>query len=130
MNQGDLAQFKLIPLLSEQGFEVSIPCNSHCVYDLVVDNGTRLLKVQVKSCDVLRRNRYKVDIMQGADRNKHVYPAGSFDFFIIHIFQANTWYVIPFGAVQGIKWVSLYPHDERGKYDKYREHWELLREEG
>jgi|ERR1700683_135827 hypothetical protein len=127
MDQGYLTQYKLIPVLAEQGYKLSLPCDPMNEYDLLVDNREKIYRVQVKSCNVKKRNRYRADIAQGCGRNKRPYPDGSIDFFIIYVPIQNVWYVIPQRKVSGQKWVSLYPHDARGKYDEYRNSWSLLR---
>jgi hypothetical protein len=48
--KGDLAVFKAMTRAVEKGYMVSIPAQ-HCRYDLVLDDGVRLWRVQVKYAD-------------------------------------------------------------------------------
>lgn len=125
MDQGCLAQYALIPVLARQGFRVSLPCEMSIPYDLIVDTGSDIWRVQVKSCNVKKRNRYRADIAWGRN-GKRPYEDGSIDFFVIHIPDHDSWYVIPQREVSGQRWVSLYPHDKCGKYDKFRNAWSLF----
>lgn len=126
MKQGFLTEYKLIAILLEKGFQVSIPCDPNCHYDLIVDLNGFFKRVQVKSCNTLKRNRYRVDIACGAQNKKRPYSANSLGFFIAYISKENAWYIIPFGIVAGQKWISVYPHDKAGKYEMYRDNWGLL----
>jgi hypothetical protein len=126
MKQGFLSQYALIPVLEGMGVSVSLPCDPHCTYDLITDADGLLLRVQVKSCGILKRNRYKVDIMCGATNQKRPYSEGMLDAFIVHIPTEASWYVIPAAVIAGQKWVSLYPHDQTGKYEPFRDAWHLL----
>jgi hypothetical protein len=113
-------------ILMELGCQVSIPCDPHCVYDCIVDNGTKLLRLQVKSCNTHKRNRYRVDIAQGAENNKHAYKENSFDLFVIYIPDESAWYIIPLQEVMGQRWLSVRPHNNCGKYEKYRSCWSSI----
>jgi hypothetical protein len=123
MNQGNIAQYRLMAFLTERGYMLSLPCDPTCPYDLIVDNGQRLIKVQIKSCNVLKRNRYKADIARGS-QGKIAYTQGEFD--LLAVLAANDWYFIPLDVVLGQKWISLYPHTMSGKYEPYRNTWEVL----
>ncbi len=126
MNQGYITQYKLIPILIEKGFQVSVPCDVESKYDFLLDTGISIHKIQVKSCNIKKRNRYKVDIAYGAGNKKRAYPKGSIDFFVIHIPVEDSWYIIPLQKVIGQKWVSVYPHEKQGKYEIYRNNWKIL----
>lgn len=123
MSQGTTAQYRLIAELLDRSLIPSIPCEPCCAYDLVVDCGGSLVRVQVKSCNVKKRNRYRADIARGATNNKTAYAANQLDIFAIYIPIEETWYFIPIAAVSGQRWVSLYPHDKCGKYEQYRNNW-------
>lgn len=126
MEVGYIIQFKLVALLSEKGFIVSMPCDPCCSYDLIVDSNSHLFRIQVKCCTTRKRNRYRVDISCGFSNKKKPYKANAFDFFIVAIPETQSWYVIPLNDVIGSRTISVYPHNKRGKYEKYRENWSLL----
>lgn len=120
-----MSQYRLIPILDGKGHQVSIPADPACAYDLVVDNGQTLQRVQVKSCNSKRRNRYRVDIACGTTNCKRPYSDNAFDLFVVHIPEVDVWYVIPLRDVVGQRWISVNP-DKSGKYERYRDAWELL----
>ena len=51
---GTITELKCMTYFMEMGYTVSIPQNP-CRYDLIVDTGERLLKIQVKTCNTTRR---------------------------------------------------------------------------
>ncbi len=48
-SKGNISELKVIMAYAESGFVVSIPLGDAAPYDLVVDTGNRLLKIQVKT---------------------------------------------------------------------------------
>jgi hypothetical protein len=98
-------------------------------YDVGVENGRRVLRVQVKSTIYRRRGDcYSLNVM-GPQRKK--YAPGSVDFFAILLIPIDDWYIIPF-EVMGRTNLSIHftPESARQKYGEYREAWHLLRETG
>ena len=94
-----------------------------------VENGSRVLRVQVKSTIYKRRNgEYSLNVM-GPQRKK--YAPGTVDFFAVLLIPIDDWYIIPF-EVMGRKNSSLHftPKSRRQKYGEYREAWHLLRDTG
>ncbi|MGC2171164.1 MAG: group I intron-associated PD-(D/E)XK endonuclease [Candidatus Sulfotelmatobacter sp.] len=98
-------------------------------YDVGVENGSRVVRVQVKSTIYKRRNaEYRLNVM-GPQRKK--YEPGSVDFFAVLLIPIDDWYIIPF-EVMGRTNSSLHftPKSGRQKYGSYREAWHLLKETG
>ncbi len=98
-------------------------------YDVGVENGSRVVRVQVKSTIYKRRNgEYSLNVM-GPQRKK--YEPGSVDFFAILLIPIDDWYILPF-EVMGRTNSSIHftPKGVRQKYGEYREAWHLLRETG
>ena len=97
-------------------------------YDVGVENGSRVLRVQVKSTIYKRRGEgYSLNVM-GPQRKK--YAPGSVDFFAVLLIPIDEWYIMPFEAI-GRTNSSLHftPKSKRQKYAEYREAWDLLRGE-
>ena len=100
-------------------------------YDVGVENGGRLLRVQVKSTIYTRRNGgYSLNVNVNGPRRKK-YEPGTVDFFAILLIPVDEWYIIPF-EVMGRTNFSIHftPKSARQKYGQYREAWHLLRESG
>lgn len=79
------------------GFAVSIPFGTGASYDLVVDAGARLLKVQVKTAWVSDGCvRYKSQRRQpGRGLTRRPYRSGEADYFAAYCPQTSTIYVVP-----------------------------------
>src|ERR1041384_6877656 len=80
------------------GLRVCIPFGTGGPYDLAVDTGTRIVKVQVKtatyergciSCKTRRRNA-------GYERTMRRYQAGEVDYLAIYCPQLGELYALPF----------------------------------
>jgi hypothetical protein len=56
------------------------------------------------------------------------YSAAEIDVFAAYIEPLRIWYIIPFGEIGRKESISLFPHDpkSKGKYEKFRERWDLL----
>src|SRR5271169_1819532 len=84
-------------------------------YDVGVENGVRVVRVQVKSTIYTRRNgEYSLNVM-GPQRRK--YEPGTVDFFAILLIPIDDWYIIPF-EVMGRTNSSIHfsPEGVRQKY--------------
>ena len=84
------------------GLRVCVPFGTGAPYDLAVDTGTRLVKVQVKTatfgrgciqCKTRRRNA-------GYDRTMRRYEKREVDYFAIYCPQLNELYVMSFEAAR------------------------------
>ena len=87
---------------------------------------SQLWKVQVKSVQGKDpQGRYSVNLRKSFSRR---YERGEIDFFAVWIAGAATWYIVPGREVFPSKGGHFYPdvRASRGKYEKYREAWELL----
>ena len=51
IKQGDLGVADAILYFIENGVEVSIPFSESCPYDILIDNGSSIDRVQVKTCN-------------------------------------------------------------------------------
>ncbi len=58
-----------------------------------------------------------------------LYTSSQVDFFVFWVSPQNAWYIVPIGALGRTTGIAVYPHRSciRGKYEKYREAWHLLR---
>ena len=122
--QGDATELRLMLLNHELGYTVSKPFGDNTKYDLIVDTGKELQRVQVKST---RRKEtsggmdcYNCLVCSGSD-SKQVYTEKDIDYIAIYVIPENAWYKIPIVEIKG-KTVKLYPHrnSQRNTYEKYR----------
>jgi hypothetical protein len=112
------------------GYDVSLPCDSESLYDAILDNGSKLFRVQIKT--VVDRQVYgtsQVALMRNKSRME-LYPEGSIDFFAVHLFKQNIWYLIPFSKVAGRTRIVLHGNADSGygKYKEYLDNWGMFTE--
>ena len=127
--RGEWAELYFMMLVVGLGMKVLRLFGECGRYDVGVENGSRVLRVQVKSTVYKRRGEcYSLNVM-GPQRKK--YAPGTVDFFAILLIPVDEWYIIPF-EVMGRTNTSLHfsPEGMRQKYGKYREAWHLLRDTG
>lgn len=79
------------------GFQVSIPFSSLTAYDLIVDTGKRLLKIQAKTAWVRQGclNYHGRRRVGGGYSNRRAYEIGEIDFFAVYCPQTNSLFVVP-----------------------------------
>lgn len=103
--QGDLGEADAIATLARLGGEVSVPLFSSPDYDLVVDFGDGLLRVQVKTSTVLERDRYVVHTAtNGGNRSwsgrVKLFSRSRCDLLFVLVADGRRW-LIPAAAVDG-----------------------------
>ncbi len=120
---GEAAELVFMARAASLGFTVLRP-NSPCRYDLVLDTGRRLLRIQVKSTATRRHGRYSVSLYACDSRRR--YTRRDLDFLAAWIIPLNAWYIIPARALCGRARVYFYPYRRSGWSERYRERWDLL----
>ncbi len=127
--RGEWAELYFMMLVVGLGMKVLRLFGDSGRYDVGVENGARVVRVQVKSTIYTRRNGgFSLNVM-GPQRKK--YAPGTVDFFAILLIPIDEWYIIPY-EVMGRTNLSIHftPESVRQKYGAYREAWHLLRETG
>ena len=114
----------------QKGLDVSVPLGDYLSYDIVVDNGKKLQRIQVKGTKHRQSSGYKVTIGKGNSANqKRVREKDSFDILAILVMENGNhhWYLIPEKSIGEIISLKVFPHPEsRGKYEKYKHGWNLI----
>jgi hypothetical protein len=127
--RGEWAELYFMMLATGQSMKVLRLFAQTGRYDVGLESGGRLLRVQVKSTIYHRRNEeYSLNVM-GPGRQK--YDPGTVDFFAILLIPVDDWYIIPF-EVMGRTHSSIHftPKGKRQKYGEYLEAWHLLKKTG
>jgi hypothetical protein len=128
--RGELVEMRFMLKAAGLGFGVAKPWGESERYDFALDTGKRFLRVQVKSTYVARNQRYAVNAK--GSQNK-AYTTEQIDFLVAYIVVEDAWYVIPIRAFAPRKVLKFYPSGIKGKscgqYERYREAWELMKEE-
>jgi len=123
--RGEWVELCFMAKAAGMGMLVSKPLGDSCRYDVLVEAGGRILRVQVKSTIYRRRgNEYSRNVM-GPGRK--AYKEGSVDFFAVYLIPADAWYIIPYEALGRKLTLHFVPGGRCQKYAKYREAWHLLR---
>lgn len=90
--KGDLAQLKVETAALEKGYVISRPATA-CRYDLIVDDGQKLWRVQVKYANGKSSNTKNsvVASLNYTDRNRkeHCYTADQIDAMAIYVPQVD-----------------------------------------
>lgn len=97
------------------GLNISIPFDSMPGYDICVDNGRRMWRVQVKGCTMSNRGQYSVNI------NRHRGRIPNFDVVAVWLSRDDKWVFLP-RSVRHRRMVRLRPN---GKFAK--KGWEIFR---
>ena len=120
---GALAEFVFMSRAAALDLAILRP-GSPCRYDLVLDTGRRLLRIQVKSTATLRAGRYSVSCFSCDSRRR--YTPRQIDFLAAWIAPLNAWYIIPARALRHRARVYFYPARRSGFTEPFREAWHLL----
>lgn len=105
--QGDLGVAIAIAYYTKKGYAVSIPLGDNTRYDLIIDDGTRLLKVQVKTTGHVRHNYYIVSFCtQGGNQSWNgvvkVITEDEVDLVFVYTLGGSA-YEFPVAAISGKK---------------------------
>jgi hypothetical protein len=133
---GDLGELAFVLAATSKGLPVAKPFGDCRPYDLIVDSGRRLLRIQVKSvyrCS--NKENYHVHASRRTPSTRLPYTAHDIDFVAAYIAPKDIWYLIPVSVILTRTCIGLYPDGSRKKkdkgtarYEKYREAWHLLDE--
>lgn len=112
INVGNVSESLVLAAYIREGFLVSVPFGNGCPYDLIVDTGTRLLKVQVKTgwqskgCLIYKGQRRIKDANRNGMRQ---YREDEVDFFAIYFPKTGSIYVVPFAEAGGYGRLRIAP---------------------
>jgi hypothetical protein len=127
--RGEWAELCFMAKAAGMGMAVSRPFGDSQRYDVLVESGGRIVRVQVKSTIYRRRgNEYSLNVM-GPQRKK--YKTGTVDYFAVYLIPDEEWYIIPYEALgEHLTLHFIAGGGGRHKYEEYLEAWHLLRGEG
>jgi len=133
---GELAELAFMYRAASEGIGVARPYGDSHPYDILVQHGRRLSRIQVKSCFSLEKRRYTgfpIIVACHWGRSKLGYSIEEVDFIAAFIARYDVWYLIPIESLGKLKNIRLYPTGRKlkrpgGFYERYREAWELLKD--
>ena len=121
--RGELAELAFMSKAVSMGFGVAKPWGDSERYDIILNAGRVLWRVQIKS--IFRRKHLQVS---AAGSSGIRYTADEIDFLVVYIGPRDLWYVFPIAAVLH-RYINLCPDSRRGsKHEQYREAWHLFGE--
>lgn len=80
----------------EHGYDVSMPLMHMSVYDMIVDTGDRLLKIQVKSTNSIPRDNRKSIKIQVTKGGRTPYAVGEIDYLALYIEQFEGFFIFKY----------------------------------
>jgi hypothetical protein len=124
--QGEWAELCFMTKAAGMGLRVVRPFGDSSSYDVGVECGNRILRVQVKSTIYQRpgRNSYALHLHTN---NAQPYAKGTVDFFAIYLIPLDAWYILPFEMTGKSTSLHFTPGGRCEKHKKYREAWDLLK---
>ncbi|HSY99866.1 MAG TPA: group I intron-associated PD-(D/E)XK endonuclease [Terriglobales bacterium] len=93
--EGEQGELAFLSKASSLGFALSLPYGHMQRYDFVVDSGSNLWRVQVKTSKHMLKGLYLVGVHHRANRRSHAYTASEIDFVAVYILPEKTWYILP-----------------------------------
>ncbi len=123
--KGEWAEMMFMAKATALGFTVCHPYGDNQPFDfLVFYPGGRAWRVQIKSAWSQSDGMFRFKTT-GCGRRR--YRRNEVDFIIAYIVPHDAWYVIPRRqAARDVCYVAPQKHNSRGKYEKFRESWDLL----
>jgi hypothetical protein len=120
--RGEWAELCFMARAAGMGMSVSKPHGDSRRYDVLVETGRRIVRVQVKSTIFREGSGYSCSLKD----SRGPYKKNSFDFVAAYVIPEDVWYILPEKVVRG-KWsIGLNPKLEGAKYNQYKEAWHLL----
>jgi len=128
---GDLGEVAFVRKAMSVGFVVAKPYGHNHPYDFLVEGGTNLWRVQVKTCSFTRNGLYTAGICRSRNGVRTPYTEAELDFIVVYVMPEDTWYVLPVREAVG-RYTMMFRaptgNHRRDPYVYYREAWHQLRE--
>jgi hypothetical protein len=121
--RGEWAELVVAMRAVKLGLSLVRPWGESSGYDFIVDQGMRIVRVQVKSTVFPEGNGYSCTLKD----SRGPYKKNSFDFVAAYIIPENIWYILPEKIIRGMWSIGLHPELKVSKYGAYEEAWHLLR---
>jgi len=135
-NIGKIVEQDFILRAMRQGFLVSLPV-LETAYDVILDKGGRLIRVQVKKAQVVRRvNRFnkerlycqvhlqwryrRVFVRSGVKDISFGYSSNAFDIFALYVEHEKSFYLFPWRDIAHLTHLNI-----SVKLSKFKEKWDF-----
>ena len=123
--RGEIGEAMFLTKAMTMGFSVGILWGDSDKYDLIVDAGAGLLRVQVKSAHRVSANAGGGYHVRAHGHVRRSYRVREIDLLVAYIVPEDIWYVFPPRAFKRMKSMRLFPRPGRkgSKFEQYREAW-------
>ncbi len=95
--RGEIVELAFLAKAASMGFAVTKPYGDSEPYDFIVDSGSRLWRVQVKSGSYKTGSAYRVGVhhLSNTKPKQKAYTAKQIDILAVYIVPLGVWYIIP-----------------------------------
>jgi len=128
--RGEWVELLFMAEAARMGLKVARPHGDSARFDVIVEGGGKLHRVQVKSTSFNRNGCYECLCFWsrvGAKRESKQYSEEQIDLVAAYVVPEDTWFLIP---VRDLRTKTLYlptkARAARSKYGRYLEAWEQL----
>ena len=126
--RGEIAEALFLAKAATMGFGLATPWGDSLKYDMIVDTGVRLFRVQVKSAHRVSANKGGGYHVRACGHRGRPYRASEIDLLVAYVLPLDAWYLFPPRAFVRMKSMRLFPKPGRkkSKFEEYREAWGAL----
>jgi hypothetical protein len=130
--RGEWAELRFMAEAMFHGYKVSKPWGDSSAFDIGVESGRRILRVQVKSTSNRTGTGYLCQFKPNYHK-KQDYTLQQIDFFAAYVIPQDRWYIIPAKVILGVRRkhaIMFCPMQPRKKdrytHEHYLEAWPLM----
>ncbi len=127
---GEISEAAFLHKAVTLGYKVTKPWGDSERYDFVLDSGSRLWRVQIKSTSALHAGGYQIQpIHYVYGVKKLAYTSDEIDALAAHIVPLDVWYILPVSALGSGTSLRLFPDGgcKTARFEHFREAWDLFR---
>ena len=126
---GERSEAAFLARAIKLGFGIAKPWGDSLRYDFILDNGERLIRIQVKCTESIRARAYETRATYTTGKGRAVYTKKDVDFIAAHVVPLDLWYILPVEICTPQPMLRFYPHRQAKKMrlEPYRENWRPLK---
>jgi PD-(D/E)XK endonuclease len=131
LDRGDLGEVAFVLKAMSLGFVVAKPYGHNHPYDFLVQGGSNLWRVQVKTCGYVRNGWYTAAVCHSRNGSRTPYTEAELDFLVVYLMPEEAWYILPvrdIAARYSLPFRVATASHPRDPHAHYREAWHQLRE--
>ena len=128
---GERSEAAFLNQATNRDFGIAKPWGDSRRYDFILDNGSRLHRIQIKCTECIRAQAYETRATYSLGKGRAVYTKKDIDFIAAHVVPLDIWYIIPVEICTPHPMLRFYPHRtaKKMRLEPYREAWHLLQSE-